>query len=283
MIEILSATLPLTVQDLGRFGYASIGVPNSGCMDSYSANLANRLINNLQTDAVLEITFGGCSLKFNDVCEICITGADFTPKIDHKKVRLNTSIKVVKGAVLSFGNRNYGLRTYIAIKGGFQTKSVLGSRSFYPEITPQSLLHKGDLIPFTPTKLNVKASFGSVRIKENHFKSKNLECTKGPEFDLLSSQQKKHLLQNHLKISGENNRMGYRLVDLIPNKFSSMLTSGVLPGTVQLTPSGKLIILMKDCQVTGGYPRILLLTENAINKLGQKTTGDSIQFTLYNY
>jgi len=281
MIEILSAALPITVQDLGRFGHASIGVPNSGWMDSYSANLANHLINNSPTDAVLEVTFGGCSLKFNEVCEICITGADFTPKVDNKQVKQNTPLNITKGAVLSFGNRRYGLRTYIAIRGGFQTKSVLGSRSFYPEITSKTILKKGDWIPYNALNPSKKGNFASVRVKREHFESVDLECTKGPEFDLLSPAQKKQLLENPLKISSENNRMGYRLVDLIPNKFPSMLTSGVLPGTVQLTPVGKLIILMKDCQVTGGYPRILQLTDNAINKLGQKTTGDSIQFHFY--
>lgn len=280
MIEILSAVVPISIQDLGRFGHASIGVPNSGCMDSYSANLANHLINNSPIDAVLEVTFGGCSLRFNEVCEICITGADFTPKVDSKQVKQNTPLKIAKGAVLSFGNRKYGLRTYVAIRGGFQTKSVLGSRSFYPEITPKSILKKGDWIPYNALNPLKKDSFASLRVNKEHFESIDLESCKGPEFDLLSPDQKKQLLKTPLKISSENNRMGYRLVDLIPNKFSSMLTSGVLPGTVQLTPSGKLIILMKDCQVTGGYPRILQLTDNSINKLGQKTTGDRIQFFL---
>jgi len=280
MIEILSAALPITIQDLGRFGHASLGVPSSGFMDSYSGNLANHIINNPPTDAVLEVTFGGCSLKFNEVCEICITGADFTPKIDSKQVKQNTPLNIAKGAVLSFGNRKYGLRTYVAIRGGVQTKSVLGSRSFYPEITPKTILKKGDWIPYNALNSSKKDSFASVRVNKEHFESIVLEASEGPEFDLLSLDQKKQLLKNPLKISSENNRMGYRLVDLIPNKFSSMLTSGVLPGTVQLTPSGKLIILMKDCQVTGGYPRILQLTENAINILAQKTTGDRIQFFL---
>ena len=81
-------------------------------------------------------------------------------------------------------------------------------------------------------------------------------------------------------ISSDNSRMGYRLNETIPNNFESMLTSGVLPGTVQLTPSGKLIVLMRDCQVTGGYPRVLQLSENAINILAQKTTGDQLRFVV---
>ena len=74
--------------------------------------------------------------------------------------------------------------------------------------------------------------------------------------------------------------MGYQLVELIDNNLPSMLTSSVLPGTVQLTPSGKLIILMRDCQVTGGYPRILQLSEASINILAQKTTNGKIKLKL---
>jgi allophanate hydrolase subunit 2 len=70
------------------------------------------------------------------------------------------------------------------------------------------------------------------------------------------------------------------LNETIPNTLPSILTSAVLPGTVQLTPSGKLIILMRDCQVTGGYPRVLQVSEESINRLSQKITGDKIQFVL---
>jgi allophanate hydrolase subunit 2 len=73
--------------------------------------------------------------------------------------------------------------------------------------------------------------------------------------------------------------MGYQLKEPIKNRLPQLLTSAVLPGTVQLTPSGKLIVLMRDCQVTGGYPRILQLSRKAINGLAQKSTGDTLQFT----
>jgi allophanate hydrolase subunit 2 len=68
------------------------------------------------------------------------------------------------------------------------------------------------------------------------------------------------------------------LEESLENTVKSILTSGVLPGTVQLTPSGKLIVLMRDCQVTGGYPRVLQVSEKGINRLAQKTTGDTIEF-----
>ena len=84
-------------------------------------------------------------------------------------------------------------------------------------------------------------------------------------------------------ISDDNNRVGYRLKESLKNNLSSILTSAVLPGTVQLTPSGKCIILLQDCQVTGGYPRILQLSEIAIARVSQKITGDKIQFILEDY
>ena len=72
--------------------------------------------------------------------------------------------------------------------------------------------------------------------------------------------------------------MGYRLLETLGNKLEQILTSSVLPGTVQLTPSGELIILMRDAQVTGGYPRILQLKEDSIAQIAQKTTNDTFVF-----
>ena len=81
-------------------------------------------------------------------------------------------------------------------------------------------------------------------------------------------------------VSDHNNRVGYRLKECLENNLPSILTSAVMPGTVQLTPSGKCIILLQDCQVTGGYPRILQLSDIAIARVSQKISGDKIQFRL---
>ena len=86
----------------------------------------------------------------------------------------------------------------------------------------------------------------------------------------MSKTEQELLIETQFTISNDNNRVGYRLKEVFKNQLKPILTSGVLPGTVQLTPSGELIILMRDCQVTGGYPRVLQLTEEAINILAQK-------------
>ena len=74
--------------------------------------------------------------------------------------------------------------------------------------------------------------------------------------------------------------MAYQLEETLDTHAQSMLTSATLPGTVQITPAGKLIILMRDGQTTGGYPRILQLSDDAINVLAQKTFGDTISFQI---
>jgi biotin-dependent carboxylase-like uncharacterized protein len=282
MIKVLKAGFYTTIQDRGRAGFAAIGVPVSGVMDTYSADLANHILNNNLDDAVLEITLGGCQLEFLQKTIICISGGDFTAKINDKLVVLNSRIEINKNDVLSFGRVNLGFRTYLAVKGGFLTPYKLGSRSFYPNVTKDFLIRKGDVLDVFPFNVALNTSNTSIKMNKNHFKSREITCFKGPEFELLNKHQKELVFDQVFTISGDNNRMGYRLQESLNNDLPQILTSSVLPGTVQLTPSGKIIVLMRDCQVTGGYPRILKLTGNAINQLSQKTTNDEFQFVLKN-
>jgi len=280
MISVLTAGFYTTIQDLGRVGFAHIGVPVSGVMDGYSAQLANQLLSNSKQDAVLEITFGTCRFLFEEPQLICITGADFSPRIDDVSVALNMPLYVEKGTVLSFGKQQYGVRTYVAVKDGFTSEKVLESRSFYKGVTKEMLLKKGDQLQVANLTKIVSKTFASVKVNKAHFSSKKLCCYEGPEYHLLSESQKNTIQKTLFTISKDHSRMGYRLEESIKNNLSSMLTSAVLPGTVQLTPSGELIVLMRDCQVTGGYPRVLQLTNAAIDMLAQKTTGDQFRFEL---
>lgn len=279
MLKVLKAGFFTTIQDKGRVGYASIGVPVSGVMDSYSADLANGVLNNDVENAVLEITLGGCKFEFLEETSICISGGDFSSKLNDKPIVLNSRIKIKKNDILSFGKVNYGVRCYLAVKGGFLSEEKLGSSSFYKNITKDNSIKKGDLLPFSAFKNDFSSTFSSIKIDKNHFKSITIECYKGPEFELLNLNQQKKITTQLFSISKDNNRMGYKLNEEIANTLPQILTASVLPGTVQLTPSGKLIVLMRDCQVTGGYPRILQLKEASINKLAQKITNNFLHFT----
>jgi biotin-dependent carboxylase-like uncharacterized protein len=281
VIAILHPGIYCSVQDQGRFGHTKMGIPQAGCADTYAAKMANALLKNHEKDALIEITFGQGKFKFTSDTYICLTGGDFSPKLNGKLIKMQSVYFIKKDSVLSFGKRVYGARVYLSVQGGIQTETVYGSRSFFDGITQQKL-GKGAMLPILPIQKYADNNFSRVRVSEKHFTTIYLPCLKGPEFFKLNQEQQRKLF-TPFSISDDNNRVGYRLKESLENNLSSILTSAVLPGTVQLTPSGKCIILLQDCQVTGGYPRILQLSEIAIARVSQKITGDKIQFILEDY
>lgn len=277
MIKVISPGIFSSIQDEGRFGFAHFGVPASGAMDVQSLHLANAILNNELNAATIEITYGNVKFEFLEACEICVSGANFSPQINGKPISLNKRIRVQKGAVFTLGKRVYGLRIYLAIQGGINSEKIFGSRSFYKGITTKTNLRKGDIIEvFNSSETLLSSNNSRFKVDLQHFNSSEIKCFEGPEFNLLTDEQQTKLLNLAFTISPKNSRMGYMLSEKIENELPSILSSGVLPGTVQLTPSGELIVLMRDCQVTGGYPRVLQLTESAINRLAQKTTGEKV-------
>jgi len=282
MIKVIKAGFYSTIQDLGRSGFQKYGVPVSGVMDFYSAKLVNALLDNEKNAATLEITMTGPTLQFNCNTIICVSGADISPKVNNEPIKLNSVVGIKRNDIVSFGKLNYGLRCYLAVSRGFQTEMVMNSKSMYKDITSQTVLIKNDelsIMEYTNTKIKSNAS---IKVDTNHFTSKKIEVFKGPEFDLLSKTQQQQLLSKEFTISMDNNRMAYQLLEALKNNLKPIITSLVLPGTVQLTPSGNLIILMRDCQTSGGYPRVLQLKESSINMLSQKLTGNNIRFIMKN-
>ena len=280
MLSVLKPGFFNSIQDKGRFGFAAIGVPVSGAMDSHASDLANSVLDNSLEAAVVEIYSGSCEFQLLCTTFICVSGGDFSLKLNKQAIGLNKKISVSKNDILSFGKANYGARCYLAVAGGIQSEVKLNSRSFYKGITQDIFLQRGMEIAISEVTKRQLVSNASIKVNALHFSSRTIKCYKGPEFQQLHAAQQKELFEKLFSISKDINRMGYRLNETIPNTLPSILTSAVLPGTVQLTPSGKLIILMRDCQVTGGYPRVLQLPEVAINCIAQKATSSQFQFVL---
>ncbi|NNL09955.1 MAG: biotin-dependent carboxyltransferase family protein [Croceitalea sp.] len=278
MLKVLKSGFYTTVQDAGRFGLRHKGVPISGAMDMTAMNRVNSLLENEPEAAVLEITMTGPTLTFEENTYICIGGAEMSATLNNEPIENYTLYTITEGDIISFGKLEQGFRAYLAIKGGFLTDKVLGSRSQYYPLTSMKRLKDHDEIPFEAAS-NFEIKISELRV-DSHFDEQTLIVERGPEYDMLTDSQLTSIFSKDFSISKENNRMAYQIAEYIDGHSTNMLTSATLPGTVQLTPAGKLIILMKDGQTTGGYPRILKLTEEAICILAQKKFGDMVNFKL---
>jgi len=280
MIKFIASGLYTSLQDLGRFGYRNLGVPVSGAMDLQAATKANLLLGNEPQLAVIEFTATGPVLEFQAPATIAICGASFTPKLNGVKIAMNQSIEIPSGGVLSFGRPSRGLRAYLAVQGGFISEKVLGSNSFYTGITNQSQLVKGDVIEFNSITERFLSSLTSELDGAMRFDTVEIEAMKGPEFNQLPHTIQSFLNGGPFTVAPNSNRMAYFLNYSEAISAKEIITAPVQPGTVQLTPSGKIIVLMRDAQTTGGYARILQLTESAINILAQKRAGMPIYFRI---
>jgi len=276
-LKIISPGVYTSIQDLGRFGYRKYGVPVSGALDLYSAKLANALLNNSLDTPVMEMLMSGARLQFEWPTVFVLTGANFSPLLNGEKMDMHKPTKVAKGDVLSFQRPVYGNCCYLSVQGGFVGERVLGSCSQYDGVTKQSRLMKGSVVNYGLLDQPFDAKSSTVRVSHEHFNKHFIEVLKGPEFHDLPEEG----LNKGFTIAPTSNRMAVQLSErLRAGSTLQMLTSSVMPGTVQLTPSGQLIILMRDCQTTGGYPRVLQLTEMAINHLAQRRAGEKFQFKL---
>ncbi len=280
MLKILKSGFYTTIQDAGRFGHRVYGVPVSGPMDAYSSQFANAILGNTNDEALLELTMTGPTLHFLEPTLIAISGADMQPKLNNRPIKMNVSISIQANDIVRFSNNLSGFRAYLAIKDGFLSETVLGSRSMYTPITKASRIMINDTLEYSSIGYNQRELNANVKYNKDIIEDYILDVYKGPEFNTLTNNKQNQLLETSLSVSKHNSRMAYQLEPLFKNDLEPILTAPVLPGTIQLTPSGQLIVLMRDCQTTGGYPRVLQLTEKAINILSQKRTENCLKLRL---
>jgi antagonist of KipI len=278
MIDIISSGIYTTLQDQGRFGSRNYGVPISGPMDLISARNANRILDNELNAAILEFTLQGAVLKFKHPAIITITGATDSPSLNDEKILINIPQHVQTNDLLKIGRCSKGMYGYLSILGGFLGEQILNSQSQYTGITRSPRILKGETLRFNP----FAPIFDSLhtQIESIDFNAHEIPAFKGPDYKDIDPEKVKTLLNHSITVSTEINRMGYRIDAQTTIEAAEILTAPVQPGTIQLTPSGKLIALMADCQTTGGYARILQLPEKSRSILAQKRSGQSFKFKL---
>lgn len=285
-LEVIKRGFQTTVQDFGRFGYRKFGVPTSGVMDKKSMIDANKLVGNPISNPVIENTLYGGIYRFNDPALLSICGAKCKPKINGKSVPQYESIDVERGDELEVDHPSKGCRSYIAIQGMFCLPKVMNSFSTYLPGNFGGLngrtLQVNDTISW---KNNVDTTEMMHFPKEEipYFSSKiTVEIERGLEFYVMDDNAQKQFHSTSFSVTSQSNRMGIRLsggnIDI---KNVEMISSPVIPGVIQLPPSGNPIILMNDSQTIGGYPRIGVVKYSELWRLGQVKSGDQIRFKFF--
>lgn len=279
MFKVLSTGFQTTFQDMGRVGFRDIGIPISGVMDRQMAQFANALLGNTLEAPLIEFTVMGPTFEVLEKVEVVIAGIGFYAKVSGFEIPLNEVVKLKKGSVLKIGTTKEGVRGYFAVKGGFLVPKILGSSSYYHMLTPDIKIDKSLIIKVGDS--NSKQTINTLKsFDKNQYKRPEIKVFKGPEYELLTEIEKIQLIHTPFAISQESNRMATLLKSDLHWGAEEILTAPVQPGTVQLTPSGKIIVLMRDAQTTGGYARILQLTADAINMLSQKPALSKVMFKL---
>ena len=281
MIKVLSPGLQSSLQDGGRYGYRSFGVPWSGPMDSFSAGLARELVQNDENATILEFYQKGPKLKFQKSAIISVTGMHFQLLINDKPKPLFTAQMVRKGQTVEIKSTaacNFG---YLAVSGGIDAEQRLGSSSYCPGITDQQRLKKDQELRFFDSDLNLSKLNARIKPNAEIFQTDTIHVMPGPEYELLSEAQREILRNKSHKLSRSISRMGYRFRANAKLGLDGILTGPVQAGTLQLTPAGELIVLMRDAQTTGGYSRVLQLLPDDISILAQQLPGTALKFKLF--
>lgn len=279
-IKVLDAGLLTTVQDLGRPGYQKDGVSVGGAVDRRSLRLANLLVGNHEGEAGLEMTLHGPTLLFEKDALIAVTGSDLA----HFPMWRPVFIK--SGSVIKFSPIKSGCRSYLAVAGGIDVPAVMGSKSTHLQAGIGGMdgraVAKNDYIKIgDPTHFmnSVRWSI-SPFVRPKYRDEVVLHITPGPERDFFSDKALDTFFTESYKVTSQSNRMGFRLQgpSLEMLNDNDLLSSPVSAGTIQVPPNGMPIILMAECQTTGGYPRIGHVIQADFPLLSQVKPGDTIQF-----
>ena len=293
---IIKPGFQTTIQDLGRIGFKRSGVPESGCMDRFSARIANILCGNNEQDAVLEMVLHGVELLTLIPLMTVFSGGGAQPTINSQPIPLNRPVYIPAYSTILTLPASNGMRLYMAIAGGFNKPIVLNSRSTYLPASAGTELIVGNVLEagiasdlsknicnkISNNRYSISIAKWGLSSNSISYQTDFIKITQGLEWNKFTPEAQKDLLTGSFCILPQSNRMGYRLKGkalTMVEKFE-MISTAVARGTIQVTPDGNPLILMADAQTTGGYPRIGQVTETDMDILAQKRPGESIYFEL---
>lgn len=292
-INIVKPGPCLLLQDLGRIGSQAQGFSPGGAVDEHAFLWANRLLGNNVNSPCLEITLGPCVLYFHNTTNICITGAADTISLNGKRVFAWHAIEVPAKSELRIELPYTGLRSYLAISGGFKCDNDSKqnpSQGF--QCNSASMVMREGSGPFQGKALKEGAKLWGAdstpapaqqwiaRKFIPEYRNK-LSCKISKVFDPSAPQDYFNaLLETPFSVHSDSSRMAVKLTEGIPLKEenTARYSQGTCFGAIQLPPDGKPIILLKDRQTIGGYPHIATLDPRDAFLLSQARPGTEIRF-----
>jgi biotin-dependent carboxylase-like uncharacterized protein len=276
VLTVLASGPLATVQDLGRPGWAAIGVPRSGPADRAAAALAGRLVGNAPEAAVVEVTAGGLRVRAARTLLVAVTGAPAPVTVDGRPAPFNAPFPLPAGAELALDRPPVGLRSYLAVRGGIDVPPVLGSRSTdtLSGLGPAPL-RAGDRLPVG--RAVAAEPVVDVAPVASPAVSPVLHVLPGPRRDWLAPEAWDLLLAGEWTVSPDSDRVGLRLSGprLARARDDELPSEGLVPGAVQVPPDGAPVLFLADHPVTGGYP-VLAVVE--VTAGGQLRPGDTVRF-----
>ncbi|MBY3381781.1 5-oxoprolinase subunit C family protein [Rhizobium laguerreae] len=270
----------LTVQDLGRIGMLQLGVSGSGPMDGPSMRIANRLVGNDDGQAVLEFAHVGGHFEVTEPVRFAVTGGAVEITVDGERRHGWESFSLLPGQVLKIGAMRDAVWGYLALSGGIETPSVLGSRSTHLRTGIGGLdgrrLAAGDRLPLGVTRSApmmaltrpFRRPLGPVRV------------VKGPQGDHFDAAAWRDFLGTGFVVSANRDRMAQMLEGPAVRAVAGhdIVSDGTVSGSIQVPASGRPIVLMAERQTTGGYPKIATVASIDLPRLAQAMTGASLRF-----
>ena len=272
-VTVLETGLLTTVQDSGRPGRAALGVGRSGACDLTSYRLANRLVGNAGNAAALEVTYGGLRLRADGDVVVVTTGARCAGTTPH-----NAPLRLRSGEVLELGPPASGLRTYLAVRGGFAVDEVLGS------CATDVLSGLGPPVVTTGTVLTVGPSehphpgVDVAPVADPAAGDVTVRVTPGPRRDWFSDEAWASMVEQPWTVTSESNRVGLRLEGeaLARERTGELPSEGLVRGALQVPASGQPVLFLADHPVTGGYPVIGYVDDVDVDRCGQLRPGQRL-------
>jgi len=285
LIRVLHPGFQTTIQDLGRFGFAHLGISASGAADALSLRIGNLLVGNKEGSAALEMTLLGGEFEFKESCVVALTGSDFEPRLNGQSISLWCSHTVPAGGHLQLGATKSGARCYLCVAGGFDVPLTLGSSSTHLLTGLGGLggrtLKKGDILRVkSPAHPNLKPKTIDDRFVSAFHGEHVVRVTEGIQSHYFTNVELQQFYSSAYTVSEDSNRMGLRFTGpkLAHAHDSEIVTEGTPLGAVQIPKNGEPIVLFVEHQTTGGYPKIANVISADMHFMGQLRPQDSVRF-----